>query len=149
MIYTTNAVESLHMTMRKIIKTCGSFPSEEAALKLLYLALRKVSAKWEAIQHWKQALNQFEILWGDGIQAATGRGCSRCIFGEPQVSDGPPATTAAARRLPGHDDPVRAFDLTGQPRTRLITGALIHAAASGYPDAETGWFSMDYIVIEK
>lgn len=73
MIYTTNAVESLHMTLRKIIKTRGSFPSEEAALKLLYLALRNVSAKWEAIQHWKQALNQFELLWGERIRAATGR----------------------------------------------------------------------------
>jgi putative transposase len=74
MIYTTNAVESLHMTMRKIIKTRGSFPSEEAALKLLYLALRNVSAKWEAIQHWRQALNQFEMLWGDRIRTATGKG---------------------------------------------------------------------------
>lgn len=73
MIYTTNAVESLHMTLRKIIKTRGSFPSEESALKLLYLALRNVSAKWEAIQHWKQALNQFELLWGERIRAATGR----------------------------------------------------------------------------
>jgi putative transposase len=74
MIYTTNAVESLHMTLRKIIKTRGSFPSEEAALKLLYLALPNVTAKWEAIQHWKQALNHFEVLWGDRIRAATGRG---------------------------------------------------------------------------
>jgi putative transposase len=73
MIYTTNAVESLHMSLRKIIKTRGSFPSEEAALKLLYLALRNASARWEAIQHWKQALNQFEMLWGDRIRAATGR----------------------------------------------------------------------------
>lgn len=73
MIYTTNAVESLHMSLRKIIKTRGSFPSEEAAVKLLYLALRNVSAKWETIQHWKQALNQFEVLWGDRIRAATGR----------------------------------------------------------------------------
>ena len=73
MIYTTNAVESLHMSLRKIIKTRGSFPSEEAALKLLYLALRNASAKWEAVQHWKQALNQFEMLWGDRIRAATGR----------------------------------------------------------------------------
>jgi putative transposase len=73
MIYTTNAVESLHMSLRKIIKTRGSFPSEEAAFKLLYLALRNASAKWEAIQHWKQALNQFEMLWGDRIRAATGR----------------------------------------------------------------------------
>lgn len=73
MIYTTNAVESLHMTLRKIIKTRGSFPSEEAATKLLYLALRNVTTKWEAIQHWKQALNQFELLWGERIRAATGR----------------------------------------------------------------------------
>jgi putative transposase len=73
MIYTTNAVESLHMTLRKIIKTRGSFPSEEAALKLLYLALRNVTAKWEVIQHWKHALNQFEVLWGDRIRAASGR----------------------------------------------------------------------------
>lgn len=73
MIYTTNAVESLHMSLRKIIKTRGSFPSEEAALKLLYLALRNASAKWETMQHWKHALNQFEMLWGDRIRAATGR----------------------------------------------------------------------------
>jgi len=68
-IYTTNAVESLHMTMRKVIKTRGSFPSEEAAMKLLYLALRNIVAKWEVLQHWKEALNQFEILWGDRIRA--------------------------------------------------------------------------------
>jgi len=61
------------MSMRKIIKTRGSFPSEEAALKLLYLALRNVSAKWETIQYWKQALNQFEILWGDRLCAARGQ----------------------------------------------------------------------------
>jgi putative transposase len=73
MIYTTNAVESLHMTLRKIIKTRGSFPSEEAALKLLYLALRNITAKWDAIQHWKQALNQFDVLWGERIRAASGR----------------------------------------------------------------------------
>jgi len=62
------------MTLRKIIKTRGSFPSEEAALKLLYLALCNVSAKWETVQHWKQALNHFEILWGDRIRAALGQG---------------------------------------------------------------------------
>ena len=65
MIYTTNAVESLHMTLRKVIKTRGSFPSEEAALKLLYLALRNVAAKWHTIQNWKEALNRFAILWED------------------------------------------------------------------------------------
>src|SRR5579872_4435911 len=72
-IYTTNAVESLHMSLRKIIKTRGSFPSEEAAIKLLYLALRNVIAKWQSIQHWKQALNHFQMLWGDRIQAAMSR----------------------------------------------------------------------------
>lgn len=72
-IYTTNAVESLHMSLRKIIKTRGSFPSEEAALKLLYLALQNVSAKWDLVPQWKQALNQFEILWGDRIKSAFGR----------------------------------------------------------------------------
>jgi putative transposase len=72
-IYTTNAVESLHMSLRKIIKTRGSFPSEEAALKLLYLALRNVIVKWDALQHWKQALNHFQMLWGERIQAALNR----------------------------------------------------------------------------
>ena len=73
-IYTTNAVESLHMSLRKIIKNRGSFPNEEAALKLLYLGLRNVVAKWETVQHWKSALNQFEIRWGDRIRAALGAG---------------------------------------------------------------------------
>jgi len=54
------------MSLRKVIKTRGSFPSEEAALKLLYLALQNVSAKWDLVQQWKQALNQFEMLWGIG-----------------------------------------------------------------------------------
>ncbi len=62
-IYTTNAVESLNMTLRKVIKTRGSFPNEEAAMKLLYLALRNVAKKWHTIQSWKEALNRFAILW--------------------------------------------------------------------------------------
>jgi putative transposase len=69
-IYTTNAVESLNMSLRKVTKNRGSFPNEESALKLLYLALKNASAKWETIQSWKEALNQFEILWGDRIRAA-------------------------------------------------------------------------------
>jgi len=73
-VYTTNAVESLHMSLRKIIKNRGSFPNEEAAMKLLYLALRNVSKKWETVQNWRSALNRFEILWGDRIKAALGTG---------------------------------------------------------------------------
>jgi putative transposase len=69
-VYTTNAVESLHMSLRKIIKTRGSFPTEEAAMKLLYLALRNVIAKWETVQSWKQMLNYLETMCGDRIREA-------------------------------------------------------------------------------
>jgi putative transposase len=69
-IYTTNAVESLNMSLRKALKTRGSFPSEDAALKVMYLALRNVIAKWETPLHWKAALNRFTVLWEDRIQAA-------------------------------------------------------------------------------
>lgn len=69
-VYTTNAVESLHMSLRKIIKTRGSFPTEEAAIKLLYLALTKVAAKWETVQSWKQMLNYLDTYCGDRIRAA-------------------------------------------------------------------------------
>ena len=63
-IYTTNAVESLNMSLRKIIKMRGSFPNDEAALKLLYLALRNASKKWTMpVQNWPAALNRFSILW--------------------------------------------------------------------------------------
>ena len=69
-VYTTNAVESLHMSLRKIIKTRGSFPSEEAAMKLLYLALANVIAKWETVQHWKQMLNYLDTDCGDRMREA-------------------------------------------------------------------------------
>jgi len=69
-VYTTNAVESLHMSLRRIIKTRGSFPTEEAAFKLLYLALTKVVAKWETVQHWKQMLNYLDTVCGDRIREA-------------------------------------------------------------------------------
>src|SRR5207302_680936 len=63
-IYTTNSVESLNRSLRKIIKTRGGFPNEEAALKLLFLALRQAAKKWTMpIHHWREALNHFTILW--------------------------------------------------------------------------------------
>lgn len=67
-IYTTNAVESLNMSLRKVIKTRGSFPNEEAALKLLYLALERVAKRWtRPVQDWKAALNRFAILYEDRL----------------------------------------------------------------------------------
>ena len=71
-VYTTNAVESLHMSLRKIIKTRGSFPTEEAAFKLLYMALLRVVAKWETVQHWKQMLNYLDTMCGDRISEVGG-----------------------------------------------------------------------------
>jgi putative transposase len=68
-IYTTNAVESLNMSLRKIIKTRGSFPNEEAALRLLWMALRNHSKKWSFVQNWREALNRFQILWPEQMPA--------------------------------------------------------------------------------
>jgi len=71
-IYTTNAIESLNRCLRKIIKTRGAFPNEQAAVKLIYLALKNVTAQWHKshVNHWKEALNQFTVLWEDRIRAA-------------------------------------------------------------------------------
>lgn len=65
-IYTTNAIESVNMGLRKITKNRGSFPSDEALLKLFYLALRNISEKWTMpIRDWKAALNRFTIQFED------------------------------------------------------------------------------------
>jgi putative transposase len=71
-MYTTNAVESLNMSLRKALKTRGAFPSEEAALKVMYLALRNVIAKWKRPLQWKAALNRFTVLWEERIRMAVG-----------------------------------------------------------------------------
>jgi transposase-like protein len=65
-IYTTNAIESVNARLRKIIKTRGHFPSDDAAAKLIWLALRNITADWgRAANHWKTAMNQFAILYED------------------------------------------------------------------------------------
>jgi putative transposase len=63
-IYTTNAIESVNARLRKILKTRGHFPSDEAATKLIWLALRNITKDWSrASPHWKAAMNQFAILY--------------------------------------------------------------------------------------
>jgi putative transposase len=63
-IYTTNSIESLNMSLRKVTKNRGHFPSDEAMYKLLYLALRNIAKKWTMpIRDWKSALNQFSIIF--------------------------------------------------------------------------------------
>lgn len=65
-IYTTNAIESLNASLRKVTKSRKSFPNDEAVMKLLYLALHDISRKWTMpIRDWKQAMSQFMILFGD------------------------------------------------------------------------------------
>lgn len=65
-IYTTNAIESLHMQLRKIVKNRGRFPSDEAATKLLYLALRNIVKDWKTPPRtWKEAANQLAIMFGE------------------------------------------------------------------------------------
>ena len=65
MIYTTNAVESLNRSLRKIIKTRGSFPNDDAAMKLLYLAINNAGIHWKRPIAWTAAMSQFAILFGD------------------------------------------------------------------------------------
>jgi putative transposase len=65
-IYTTNAIESVNARIRKIIKTRGHFPNDDAATKLIWLALRNITAEWSrASGTWKEAMNQFAILYED------------------------------------------------------------------------------------
>jgi transposase-like protein len=65
-LYTTNALENVHRQLRKIIKTRGLFPSDDAATKLLWLALRNITVKWIAPNRaWLEATNHFVILYGD------------------------------------------------------------------------------------
>ena len=67
-MYTTNIIESLNYQLRKVLKSKGHFPSDEAAMKLLYLALRNAEKKWLAPHRdWKRMYAQFVIYFGDRI----------------------------------------------------------------------------------
>lgn len=71
-IYTTNAIESIHARLRKIIKTRGHFPSDDAATKLIWLALRNITADWgRAAKEWRDAMNQFAIMYGERFTKPT------------------------------------------------------------------------------
>lgn len=67
-IYTTNAIESLNYSLRKVLKGRGAFPNDEAIVKLLYMGLQQVAKKWtQPIPEWKAALNQVVILFGERV----------------------------------------------------------------------------------
>jgi len=67
-IYTTNAIESLNSTLRKVTKNRNSFPNDESAIKLLYMALQNIMKKWTMpIRNWPLAVHQFAIRFGDRV----------------------------------------------------------------------------------
>jgi putative transposase len=66
-VYTTNTIEALHRQIRKTIKTRGHFPTEEAARKLIYLAITNAEKKWRQTNHWTSALLSFKIHFGDRL----------------------------------------------------------------------------------
>ncbi len=67
-IYTTNTIESMNMTLKKVIKNRASFPNDDAAIKLLYLALKNLKKKWTTpVRDWKVAYNQFVIMFGERV----------------------------------------------------------------------------------
>src|SRR5262245_6579165 len=69
-IYTTNAIESLNFSLRKVTRARGHFPNDEAAFKLLYLAIRNMEKKWtRQPQYWNRALNQFSIMFEGRLPA--------------------------------------------------------------------------------
>jgi putative transposase len=66
-VYTTNAIEGLNRQVRKAIKTRGHFPDEQAATKLIYLALIRAEVKWKKVMRWTAALRALKIHFGDRI----------------------------------------------------------------------------------
>lgn len=71
-LYTTNALESVHARLRKILKSRGQFPTDDAAIKLIWLALRNITTTWhKEANFWRTARNQFAIIYGDRFTAPT------------------------------------------------------------------------------
>ena len=67
-IYTTNAIESVNYNLQRNLKTRQSFPNNEAAMKLIFMILRRISKRWTMpIRNWGEALNQFAVMYGDRV----------------------------------------------------------------------------------
>jgi putative transposase len=66
-VYTTNTIEAMHRQIRKAIKTRGHFPDEQAATKLIYLAIERAETKWRSVRAWTSALAALKIHFGDRI----------------------------------------------------------------------------------
>jgi transposase-like protein len=67
-IYTTNAIESVNYNLQRNLKTRRSFPNDEAAMKLIFMILQRISKRWTMpIRNWGEALNQFAVIYGDRV----------------------------------------------------------------------------------
>jgi putative transposase len=66
-VYTTNTIEAMHRQVRKAIKTRGAFPDEQAATKLMYLAILRAQDKWRRVQNWTAALAALKIHFEDRL----------------------------------------------------------------------------------
>jgi transposase-like protein len=66
-VYTTNSIEGMHRQVRKAIKTRGHFPDEQAATKLIWLAIQRAETKWRSVLGWTTALRALKIHFGDRI----------------------------------------------------------------------------------
>ena len=76
----TNAIESLTLSLHKVIKTRASFPIDEAAFKLLYLALHNIAKKWTMpIPHWSQAMPAFAITYEGRVPTLDGNSFTQFI----------------------------------------------------------------------
>jgi putative transposase len=79
-VYTTNVIESLNKSLRKVIKTRASFPNDEAAFKLLYLALRNAAKKWTMpVPHWSRAMQAFAIIYEGRVPTLDGNSLTQFI----------------------------------------------------------------------
>lgn len=132
-IYTTNAIESIHSRLRKIIKTRGHVPSDEAATKLIWLALRKITTDWSrAAKEWKEAMNQFATAYGErftrpaAYYAARARLNWRAQYGtwNTKIQTVPAGRRYHGRRhLPsgGHQKAITPLNQKAWPSARLRT----------------------------
>jgi transposase-like protein len=67
-VYTTNAIESVNFTLQRNLKTRRPFPNDEAAVKLIFMILQRISKRWTMpIRNWGEALHQFSLFYGDRV----------------------------------------------------------------------------------
>jgi transposase-like protein len=93
---TMSAIDSLHSNFRYAIKKRGPLPSEDEALKLLYAASQFGPQRWNTTLNWKEALNQYEILWGPRIKSALARHSFRAATAPRTAQSGFPARASAS-----------------------------------------------------